>query len=90
MGGPRFDRLAPGAQFYSVRALADGMARYNEVLLGVCRARGVECIDVAGQLPRNGTYFSDDVHYTVEGSRRVAQIVADYLLSRAPLAGAAP
>jgi lysophospholipase L1-like esterase len=86
MGGPRFDRLAPGAEFYSVRALADGMARYNEILLRVCGTRAVECIDLAGQLPREGALFWDDAHYTVEGSRRVAQIVADYLLSREPLA----
>jgi lysophospholipase L1-like esterase len=90
MGGPRFDRLAPGAEFYSVRALADGMARYNERLVGVCRARGVDCIDMAGQLLRDGTHFSDDVHYTVEGSRRVAQIVSDYLLAREPFAGSPP
>lgn len=89
MGGPRFDQLAPGVAFFSVRALAEGMARYNEVLLGVCRARGVECIDLARQLPREGAYFWDDAHYTVEGSQRVAQIVSDYLLSRQPLARSA-
>jgi lysophospholipase L1-like esterase len=86
MGGPRFERLAPGAKFHSVRALAEGMARYNEVLLRVCHTRGVECIDLAGQLPREGAFFWDDAHYTVEGSRRVAQIVSDQLLSREPLA----
>ncbi len=82
MGGPRFDRLGPGAQFHSVRALADGMARYNQALLDVCRERGVECIDVASQLPRDGALFWDDAHLTVEGSRRQAQIVAGYLRER--------
>jgi lysophospholipase L1-like esterase len=86
MGGPRFEKLAPGVDFYSVSALADGMARYNEVLLRVCRTRGVECIDVAGQLPREGAYYWDDAHYTVAGSQRVAQIVSEYLLSKQPLA----
>jgi len=86
MGGPRFDRLGPGAEFYSVRALAEGMARYNETLLRVCRARGVECIDLATQLPRERVVFWDDAHFTVEGSRRLAQLVSDYLLSREPLA----
>jgi lysophospholipase L1-like esterase len=89
MGGPRFDRLGPGAQFHSVRALADGMARYNQALLEVCRERGVECIDIAGQLPRDGIVFWDDAHLTAEGSRRQAQIVADYLRSR-PLAKRQP
>jgi lysophospholipase L1-like esterase len=81
MGGPRFDRLGPGAQFHSVKALADGMARYNQALLEVCRERGVECIDAASLLPRDGVVFWDDAHLTVEGSHRLAQIVADYLRS---------
>ena len=82
MGGPRFDRLGPGAQFHSVRALADGMARYNQTLLDVCRERGVECIDAASQLSRDGVVFWDDAHLTLEGSRRLAQLVADYLRSQ--------
>ena len=85
MGGPRFDRLAPGAEFHAVRALADGMARYNQTLLRVCRERGVECIDVASQLPRDGAMFWDDAHFTAIGSRRLAQLVSDYLLAQAPL-----
>jgi hypothetical protein len=89
MGGPRFDRLGPGAQFHSVKALADGMARYNQALLDVCRERGVECIDAASLLPRNGIVFWDDAHLTVEGSHQLAQIVADYLGSR-PLAKRQP
>ncbi len=86
MGGPRFDRLAPGVEFYSVHALADGMAQYNQTLLRVCRERGVECIDVASQLPRDGTVYFDDAHYTVKGSRQLAQVVADYLRAQPPLA----
>ena len=86
MGGPRFDRLAPGAEFYSVRALADGMALYNQTLLRLCRERGVECIDVASQLPRDGVVFWDDAHFTAIGSRRLAQLVADYLRAHPPLA----
>lgn len=82
MGGPRFDRLGPRAQFHSVRALADGMARYNQTLLDVCRERGVECIDAASQLSRDGVVFWDDAHLTLEGSRRLAQLVADYLRSK--------
>ncbi len=85
MGGPRFDRMASDSAFYSVRALADGMWRYNETLLGVCRERGVECIDVASRLPRDGVVFWDDAHFTVEGSRRLAQLVSDYLRAHPPL-----
>lgn len=62
--------------------LADGMARYNQALLDICRERGVECTDTASLLPRNRVVFWDDAHLTVEGSHRLARIVADYLRSR--------
>jgi hypothetical protein len=62
------------------------MQRYNETLLRVCRERGVECIDAAARLPKDASIFWDDAHFTEEGSRRLAQIVADHLLEREPLA----
>ncbi len=81
-GGPGFDRLAPGRVYYSVAALAEGMRRYNERLLEVCRQRGAECFDLAARLPRDATVFWDDAHFTEEGARRVAELVAGYLLER--------
>jgi hypothetical protein len=81
-GGPGLDRLAPGREYYSVAALAEGMRRYNERLLAVCRERGAECFDLAARLPRDTSVFWDDAHFTEEGARRVAGLVAGYLLER--------
>ncbi len=80
-GGPPLDMVGPGAAYYSVGALAEGMRLYNETLLRVCRERGAECIDLAGELPQSTDVFFDDMHFTEAGSRRVAEIVADYLLA---------
>lgn len=68
-------------EYYSVRALAEGMARYNQVTLDVCRSRGVECIDLAGKLPKNLSVFYDDEHFNDRGSKLVAEIVSDHLLT---------
>lgn len=87
MGGPGVGQMKDGAEYYSAGALAKGMRQYNETLLRVCRERGVECLDVAARLPKDGSIFWDDAHFTEEGSRRLAQLVADYLLARTPLAG---
>ena len=38
-------------------------------------------IDLESALPKDLQYFSDDVHYTKLGARRVAEIVADKLIS---------
>jgi lysophospholipase L1-like esterase len=68
-------------EYYPVKALAEGMARYNHVTLDVCRTRGVECIDLAAKLPKELSVFYDDEHFNDRGSRMVAEIVSDYLLS---------
>lgn len=86
MGGPPLDRLRSGAVYYGVDALAEAMDRFNRRLLRVCRKRPeAECFDLASALPKDAAFFWDDAHFTERGAERVAELVADYLLSRAPL-----
>jgi lysophospholipase L1-like esterase len=84
-GGPPLDRAGPGARYYSVEGLAEGMQRYNEALLEVCRQRGVECLDAAAALPRDTGVFYDDAHLTEKGSSLLADRLAAFLLEREPL-----
>lgn len=86
MGGPPIDKLSDGADYYSVEALMAGMRAYNDALLGVCRARGVECVDLASALPKTTRVFYDDAHFTNHGATLVAEHLARYLLARDPLA----
>lgn len=72
--------------YYSPRALAEGMARYNAVVRRVAEREGVEFLGVDAAVPRTGAMYYDDVHYTEAGSLRVAERVTEYLLSRAPFA----
>jgi lysophospholipase L1-like esterase len=86
MEGPPLDRQRAAATYYSVAALAEGMGRYNERLRQVCRERGV---DLARRPPRDASVFYDDAHFTEEGARQVAEIVAQHLATTPQLAGAA-
>jgi hypothetical protein len=61
------------------------MRRYNARLLDSCRERDAECLDLAERIPRTTEVFWDDVHFTEEGARRVADLVAGYLLERRSL-----
>jgi hypothetical protein len=83
-GGPPLGRLADGAVYYSAEALAEAMGSYNAALLAVCRERGVECLDVAQQIPSNAAVFYDDAHFTERGSAILTELVADYLLDHEP------
>jgi lysophospholipase L1-like esterase len=69
-------------EYYATADLAEAMDRYNDVLLGVCRERGLDCVDLASQLPKDTTVFYDDCHFNEEGARRVAKLLADHLQSR--------
>ena len=66
--------------YYSVEALAAGMAVHNEKLLEICQQRQVECIDLASALPQDTTVFYDDVHFNESGAEQAAGVIANYLL----------
>lgn len=71
-------------RYYSARALAEGMDLYNRALKEVCRERGVECVDLAGRLPKDTTIFIDDVHFNENGSLRATEVISGYLKGTKP------
>lgn len=83
--GPELRRAT---EYYAVPALAEGMARYNEVLRRVCRENNIECIDLAAKLKPDLSVFYDDCHFNISGARQVAQVVADHILAKPPFAPA--
>ena len=84
-GGTNFFDAGPGKEYYSAEVLAETMKRYNDALRGVCRDRGVECVEIAGALPKTAEVFYDDAHFTEYGSGILADAFAEYLLATEPL-----
>ncbi len=68
-----------GHDYYSVRALAEGMAAYDRRLLDVCAARQIDCIDLASEFPPTLEMFYDDAHLTEKGATTVAESVSEHL-----------
>ncbi|MBN1672361.1 MAG: hypothetical protein JXR37_15075 [Kiritimatiellae bacterium] len=87
MGGIGNFREGPGHAYYTVEALADGLAVYNRALQDVCARRGCECFDLAAAIPKDGAVFYDDMHFNENGAEQAARALADYLLDREPLKG---
>jgi hypothetical protein len=73
MGGIGDFQRQSGCEYYTVAALAEGMRRYNDAVVEVCAAEGVECIDLDAVIAKDGSMFYDDVHFTEAGARRVAE-----------------
>lgn len=75
------DYMRRGASdYYAVEALAEGVARYNDVLRRVCRENDVELIDLDVLQPIDLSLLYDDCHFNESGSRRLTAVVVDYLL----------
>jgi lysophospholipase L1-like esterase len=89
LGGVGDFQRGTSSVYYAAAALARSLAPFNAALLEVCAARGVGCIDLAAAVPRDTTMFSDDVHFTEAGSRRVAEVLAAWWRGQPPFAGTA-
>jgi hypothetical protein len=61
--------------------MARGLAAFNGALLGLCRARSLECVDLAGALPKDGSIHYDQEHFTIRGAEAVAATVVEPLLA---------
>ena len=55
------------------------MERFNDVVRRVGAEQDALVVDLARLLPKSTEIFYDDDHYTVVGSRRVAEIVGGEL-----------
>src|SRR6266436_4287989 len=68
----------------SMPDLERGLNSYNQVMIQVCQGSRVECVDLASVLPKDGSVFYDDVHFTEESARLTADAVASYILNQPP------
>ncbi len=89
MGGVGEYTTTDGCEYYTSSALAQGLARYNKVVGDVGAAEGAQVVALSSAISGEPRYFYDDVHFTEEGARAVAALVADALASQPPLVPAA-
>lgn len=84
LGGTGAFQDEPGHAYYAVSALAEAMARYNGVLLTLCRDERLSCLDTAAQVPADTSMFYDDVHFSEAGAALVGHLVAEHVRKEMP------
>jgi hypothetical protein len=67
---------------YATPVLEQLMDAFNRATSEVCRQQGVDCIDAADALPKDGTSFFDDVHLTDAGCDKLSDMVCDFFVAR--------
>ena len=65
----------------SAATYAKMLGIFNEELVRVCAAEGVEVYDLASEIPRRGDFFYDFMHFNEKGAMLVAEKVANYIQS---------
>lgn len=55
---------------------------YNQGLISLGQEQRVEVIDLGNLLEKSSVYFYDEIHFTSEGSKAVAQIIRNEILQR--------
>lgn len=76
LGGTGDFQEEAGHEYFTASSLRGAMNRYNTVVLDVCAARRLHCVDLASQIAADTRWFYDDTHFTEAGARLVGQIVA--------------
>lgn len=76
---PEEDGLNP-----SNPSMRRGMDTYNDAIRNLAAEMGVELIDLEKAVPKTLENHYDHVHFSVNGSKKVAEVLADYLLETFP------
>jgi len=65
----------------SIESLAQAMNAFNETTREVAESKGVLLVDAASSIPKDLRYFVDEAHYTPLGARRLAELIADSIVT---------
>lgn len=58
---------------------ANGLLLFNNTLISVCTKSNVQYIPLHEIMPKNSEYYYDGIHFTEEGSEKVAEIIFNNL-----------
>lgn len=67
-------RIRNGVDGYDGASSWRLLESYNDVMRAVAEERGVTLVDLARRMAKTSEYYLDQVHFTAEGSDRVAEI----------------
>lgn len=76
----------PGATLANSPEYVRGVQEANEVVRLIAQTTAAELLDFVEVMPVDPHYFTDGVHFSVEGNRRWAQVLSDFLVESGLLA----
>jgi hypothetical protein len=74
--------LADNPELYQTQAMLTGIAEQNAVLQEIAAEQGALLVDLAAEMGEGPYFQGDQVHQTVEGARRQAEVYAAFLTAQ--------
>lgn len=65
---------------FSLFGMLDVLEKYNSAIRTVAIKHGGKCVDCQAAIPKTDRYFGDNVHYTDQGARLIAEKIAGQIL----------
>jgi len=66
-------------KYPSIRSVLKTMNEFNENTKDIAALKNTHFIDLESKIPKNLKYFTDDVHYTILGNRKIADSLLQYI-----------
>jgi lysophospholipase L1-like esterase len=67
-------------KYPSMNSMITSLNMYNDASKDIAKENNIPFVDIASAVPKTSRYFLDDVHYTRDGNKKVAQALFDYMV----------
>lgn len=68
-----------GSRYASPESLGEAMQQFNQKAEEIAEEEGALFVQIGKKLPSELDFFRDDVHYTPHGTRRLAELVGEFI-----------
>ncbi len=66
-------------KYPTIQSVKDGITVFNDKVKNVANEKNIPFIDFSSQIPKNLTYFTDDVHFSIKGNERMSEVLFDFI-----------
>lgn len=78
---PKLQCTNSQGKYPSLDSMINAMKVYNNAMKNEAENNNIPFVDLAAQIPKNLSYFTDDVHYTPIANAKIAQVLYNTIVS---------
>lgn len=71
----------PDGKYPNLSSMVTAMNTFNNAIKSVAQENNVPFVALSAQVPKNLDYFTDDVHYTTAGNKKITDYLYNYIVN---------